>query len=213
MGSTHARKNHGVSTDDGNKALRMALQVREQHIKRQKATSNICTAQALLANVASMYAVWHGPEGLLKMANRMHCHILTLAQSLRKAGYKVNDNVVFDSITVVVDEEQKQTIQTRAMQKEINYRYGQDSITIAFDETTSAEDVADVCETFACSVIEDINSTNAIADSSFDRKSPFLEHSIFHAHRSETEMMRYLHYLEMKDLALNKAMIPLGLVQ
>ena len=214
LACSEAHKRHmpgriiGVSIDaDDNKALRMALQTREQHIRRQKATSNICTAQALLANIAAMFAVWHGPEGLKDIATQISTHAHTLRLALTAGGYETDKSVIFDTFAVHCGERRAQIVK-RAAQKRINLRrFNDEQLIIALDETVTTEDVADLCWVFEVAVPA---KEVVVSYQNFSRESKYLEHSFFHRYRSETEMMRYLHYLETKDLALNTAMIPLG---
>jgi glycine dehydrogenase len=199
----------GVSKDrHGALALRMALQTREQHIRREKATSNVCTAQVLLAVIAAMYAVWHGPEGLTRIARRVHGHAATLAGSLGAAGYSLRGATFFDTVAVrTSDAGTRDRIVAAALAAGVNLRAeGERDVVVALDETVTDADVAAVLAAFGA-------APRAAADVVFGdlaRTTPFLTHPVFHAHRSETEMMRYLHRLEAKDLALNTAMIPLG---
>jgi glycine dehydrogenase len=209
----------GVSVDsNGNRALRMALQTREQHIRRDKATSNICTAQALLANMAAMYAVYHGPEGLKAIASRIHGLTKLLAQGLEKLGFKSENNLFFD--TIAVRAENTDAVRRGALSKGINFRYFNDNVVgISLDETTDIQDVRDILTVFAQAAGRDMQSFDFenLADgisvdfpNSLKRTSEFLTHKVFNSHHSETEMLRYLKHLENKDLSLAHSMIPLG---
>jgi glycine dehydrogenase len=206
----------GVSVDaSGKRALRLALQTREQHIRREKATSNICTAQVLLANMASMYAVYHGPDGLKRIAERIHQLTQVLAAGLQLLNLKVSDKDYFDTITVHSENAQKYF--EKAAHKGLNLRLvDQQTIGISLNETTSLEIVDEILAIFAddncnLSTAELLTKIKTPAFSkSFQRKSAFLEHPTFHLHRSETEMLRYIHHLQNKDLTLTHSMIPLG---
>jgi glycine dehydrogenase len=208
----------GVSVDaKGNRALRMALQTREQHIKRERATSNICTAQALLASMAGFYAAYHGPEGLKAIAKEIHQLTCILARSLKNLGYTINNKNHFDTLTVSLDGEHLQgTLKQLSQDDRINFRYDPDgSVGISLDETTSRKDVEDVVRIFSKAVdksytgLEESNGGTCLPGKLL-RKSSFLEHPVFNSYHSETDMMRYMKYLENKDLALNRTMIPLG---
>ena len=202
----------GLSRDrHGEPALRMALQTREQHIRRQKATSNICTAQVLLAVCAGMYAVWHGPDGLRAIATRVHHQALALAKGLRAAGHQVSGAPLFDTVKVDVGD-QLGVILQRAEERKINLRWLSGStLTISLDETVTAADLADLLEVFDVSApLDGLWPTAEALPAHLRRQSDFLQHETFHRYRSETEMLRYLHRLEAKDLALNTSMIPLG---
>ena len=207
----------GVSIDaQGNRALRMALQTREQHIKREKATSNICTAQALLANMAAMYAVYHGPDGLKNIAKRVTVLANALAEELEAEGYELLHKYFFD--TIVFKAPNAEVIREKAEAAQINFSYYGDNIVgIALDETTTLSDVLDILllldqpnehNVAGFGVSEDAvlyNIPNALT-----RTSHFLTHPVFNSHHSETEMMRYIKQLENKDLSLNTSMISLG---
>ena len=206
----------GVSIDaQGNRALRMALQTREQHIKREKATSNICTAQALLANMSAMYAVYHGPEGLKNIATRVSELTQSLTQAITELGFSTVYNTYFDTITVQAN---AATIQPIAEAAGINLRYtNANQISISIDETSSQKDVLDIVYVFAQSkgldeaTIEfdnDLGLTNIPAFA--NRQSSYLTHPVFNTHHSESQMMRYIKQLENKDLSLNTSMISLG---
>ncbi len=206
----------GVSIDaQNNRALRMALQTREQHIKREKATSNICTAQALLANMAAMYAVYHGPEGLKNIAKRVSLLTKSLADTLSKNGAnKIVHENYFDTITVEVAN--TNAIKSATEKENINLRYSGSTVTISLDETTSIDDVNKLLKIFAevanvSSSKIDINSSTLSNIPDFaTRTSLYLTHPVFNTHHSESEMMRYLKSLENKDLSLNTSMISLG---
>ena len=205
----------GVSIDaHGNRALRMALQTREQHIKREKATSNICTAQALLANMAAMYAVYHGPEGLKNIAKRVALLTQTLASGLKELGFSLLSDTYFDTITVRVAD--AAAIQSKALKQEINLRYISDTLVgISLDETTSPEDLYGLINCFAndtdpVSYVIDHEATLDHIPGTLTRISDFLTHPVFNTHHSESRMMRYIKMLENKDLSLNTSMISLG---
>ncbi len=225
----------GVSVDRHNRpAYRLALQTREQHIRREKATSNICTAQALLAIMASMYAVYHGPDGLKAIAERIHLAARSLEESLAKLGLKQMNPAYFDTLRFAVDPQQSAAIQKEALAAGINLRYiqagGESGIVVALDEAVTAQELADLVAVFARGVGSGESSSRlkAMQDlavgvyekytggiesripAGVARTTPYLEHPVFHEHRSETRMMRYIRSLEHKDLALNTAMIPLG---
>ena len=203
----------GVSVDaSGKRALRMALQTREQHIKREKATSNICTAQALLANMAAMYAVYHGPEGLKNIAHRVSVLAHALAEALREAGVEVLNTSHFD--TLWVKAQNADAIRGKAEEARINLRYFEDNtIGISIDETTTLSDVSDLVALFGGdetpAVLNTRNELDGIPEA-LTRTSDFLQHEVFNRYHSETQMMRYLRLLEGKDLSLNWSMIPLG---
>ncbi|HAS6306912.1 TPA: aminomethyl-transferring glycine dehydrogenase [Vibrio vulnificus] len=206
----------GVSIDaKGNQALRMAMQTREQHIRREKATSNICTAQALLANMASFFAVYHGEEGIRTIARRTHHMTAILAAGLTKSGYELAHNAFFDTITINTGDN-TQALYAKAQAADINLRLLDGQIGISFDETTT---VADIDALFAIfDVKESVNTLSTdIAGNEFAaipdacrRTSRFLTHPVFNTHHSETQMMRYLKQLENKDFSLTHGMIPLG---
>ncbi|MFE3281230.1 glycine dehydrogenase (aminomethyl-transferring), partial [Nocardia sp. NPDC059239] len=198
----------GVSVDvEGNPAYRLALQTREQHIRRDKATSNICTAQALLANVAAMYAVYHGPEGLRAIAERIHAHATALAAGLRSAGHDVVHQRFFDTVLVHVPDAARGIVD-RADRDGINLRYvDADHVAIACDECTTDDIVARVLAVFGAAV--QLGSASAL-DDTLRRTTSYLRHAVFHSHRSETAMLRFLRALSDKDLALDRTMIPLG---
>ena len=211
----------GVSKDEeGEPALRMALQTREQHIRRGKATSNICTAQVLLAVMAGMYGVYHGPEGLLKIAKRIHMLTQTLANALKELGHEITHDVFFDTIHVGVAEGSEDKILAQAQAQKINLRHhGDGFLGISLDETTSISHVQDLISVFNAS--EDSVTLNlvdselvSLSDEDFPnelrRTSRFLEHPVFQRYHSESEMLRYLNRLENKDLSLTTSMIPLG---
>lgn len=208
----------GVSVDAaGNQALRMALQTREQHIKRDKATSNICTAQVLLAVIASMYAVYHGPEGLKSIATTIHQKALAIAEGLKKLGYKIVHEKFFD--TLKIDSGGKaDVIKKLAIEAKINFCYEGENILISTDETTWDEDINDILEVFAKAIGQSFKKNGVhlpaipFQDSSLAlvRKSPFLSHPVFNSYHSETDMLRYITKLENKDLSLNHSMIALG---
>jgi glycine dehydrogenase len=205
----------GVSKDaQGNPALRLALQTREQHIRRDKATSNICTAQVLLAVIASLYAVYHGPSGLQEIAQNIHQLTLTLAEGLKRLGYAIGTEPFFDTIKVELGKKSLTKILLASQTKEINLRVINDqTVGISLDETTTIQDVIDLWEIFAESelnfTVEDVlnPSENLTA---FTRKSAYLTHPVFNSYHSETELLRYIHRLETKDLSLTTSMIPLG---
>ena len=204
----------GVSVDvNGGQALRMALQTREQHIRRDKATSNICTAQALLAIMASMYAVYHGPKGLKGIAQRIHCSAALLGVELKRLGYHVQDGMYFD--TIKIDGANNLKIRQLAEVAHINFRYIDDAITISVDQTTDAVDLNAILGVFALAAgktsfmvtEESIINQKCLID---NRQSPILQHPVFNKYHSESEMMRYIKRLENKDLSLTHSMIPLG---
>ena len=202
----------GLSVDSrGMPAYRLALQTREQHIRREKATSNICTAQVLLAVIASMYAVYHGPEGLSQIARALHRRTAVLAAGLRKLGFALGSDAFFDTVTVETGGE-CDAIVARALKEQINLRIGGRTLGIALDETTTPATVEAVWRAFGGSLAyADVAATARDAlPAELKRKSRFLTHPVFHAHRSETEMLRYMRKLSDRDLALDRAMIPLG---
>ena len=204
----------GVSQDaNGNRALRMALQTREQHIKREKATSNICTAQVLLSVMAGMFAVYHGPKGLKYIANKVHSTASTLAEALNKLGIYQTNTAFFDTIVVKAD---AQKVKAIAEKNEVNFYYiDKDTISISINETILAPDVNQVIAVFAEAVgkdafeIEEYVNENNYPDF-LDRKTDFLTHEVFNKYHSETSLMRYIKKLERKDLSLNHSMIALG---
>ncbi len=206
----------GVSIDAyGNRALRMALQTREQHIKREKATSNICTAQALLANMAAMYAVYHGAKGLTRIAKRVSLLARTLSTELGGMGYTNLNEYYFDTIQLNV--KNIDAIQADASSRGMNFHYSGHHIGITLDETTSQEDIVDILAVFGQAAGKDlVTATFDMEDvltnipPAVTRNSEFLTHPVFNTHRSETKMMRYLRSLEVKDLSLNTSMISLG---
>jgi glycine dehydrogenase len=203
----------GVSKDrDGRPALRMALQTREQHIRREKATSNVCTAQVLLSVIAGMYAVYHGPEGLRHIAGRVHRLTAGLAKGLSQLGYKLSHQAFFDTVAVETDAATANQVHAAARAKGINLRsISGTRIGVSFDETVTPADVADVLAVFALGQKAPALETGATAiPAQFQRTSAILTHPVFHRYRSETEMLRYLHRLEARDLSLTSAMIPLG---
>lgn len=205
----------GVSIDaQGNRALRMALQTREQHIKREKATSNICTAQALLANMAAMYAVYHGPDGLKQIAKRVALLTQTVAEAVEERGYELVTSQFFD--TIVVKTKDTAAIHAKAHNQNINLRYiDSRHIGISIDESTSPDDLYDLINCFE----NDVNPVSFDIEYDDDlrhipaalaRSSSYLTHPVFNTHRSESQMMRYIKMLENKDLSLNTSMISLG---
>ncbi|HMG94745.1 MAG TPA: aminomethyl-transferring glycine dehydrogenase [Gemmatimonadaceae bacterium] len=208
----------GVSRDaDGKAALRMALQTREQHIRREKATSNVCTAQVLLAVVASMYAVYHGPQGLTRIARRVHGYATALAEGLRRLGYTIVHENYFDTVRVELGKRNAQTIVEEARRRRINLRAMEDrSVVIALDETVSNDDVVNLLASFngekdpEFGMEEVLSGADARYDERFNRTSPFLTHPVFNKHHAETEMLRYMNRLQSRDLSLVHSMIPLG---
>lgn len=204
----------GVTKDmNGNRALRMALQTREQHIKRDKATSNICTAQVLLAVMAGMYAVYHGPKGLKFIADKVHNTASSVAKALGELGYKQKNISFFDTIKI---EANSANIKKIAERNEVNFHYpNADTVTISINETTSLKDANEIIAIFAENnaketiKISSISASNHITES-IQRQSEFLTLDVFNKHHSETELMRYIKMLERKDLSLNHSMISLG---
>ena len=208
----------GVSMDSaGRPALRMALQTREQHIRREKATSNICTAQVLLAIIAGMYAVYHGPEGLERIARRVHRLAKILRVGLIDLGFEVESETFFDTLVVCVPG-QAERIAARAREADINLRVIDASrIGISIDETTRRSEVEAVWKVFARKAPEKVNVAELdervgtmLFPDELVRDTPYLEHPVFHLYHGETEMLRYLRHLQAKDIALDRAMIPLG---
>ncbi|HMF87886.1 MAG TPA: glycine dehydrogenase (aminomethyl-transferring), partial [Gemmatimonadaceae bacterium] len=208
----------GVSRDaDGKPALRMALQTREQHIRREKATSNVCTAQVLLAVVASMYAVYHGPQGLTRIARRVHGFATALAEGLRRLGYTIVNEDYFDTIRVAVGKKNAQVILDEARERRINLRAMEDrTVVIALDETVSNDDIANLLASFNGGKNPEFGLDDVLAgadtryDERFNRTTPFLTHPVFNKHHAETEMLRYMNKLQSRDLSLVHSMIPLG---
>lgn len=204
----------GVTIDtNGNRALRMALQTREQHIKREKATSNICTAQVLLAVMAGMYAVYHGPKGLQFIADKVHASAVTAADALNKLGVYQTNSSFFDTILVKADAAKVKTI---AEKHEVNFFYPDaETISISFNETTSVNDINQIIAIFAEATGKEIFTVNQLLTDSMIpenivRTSQFLQHDVFNKNHSESQLMRYIKKLERKDLSLNHSMISLG---
>ncbi len=207
----------GVSIDRrGNQALRMAMQTREQHIRREKATSNICTAQALLAIMAAFYAMYHGPEGLRRIATRIHRLTAVFAAGMERLGFRADNDHYFDTLTFTVGDAQR-TIVQRALEQGINLRIiGDDRLGVSLDETTEGRDVQHLWQVFSGQAPPDLGEIEGgihhhpgIPDTLF-RELDYLQHPLFNDYHSETELLRYMRYLEDKDIALNRAMIPLG---
>lgn len=205
----------GASVDSkGRPALRLALQTREQHIRREKATSNICTAQVLLAVMASMYAVYHGPQGLKNIALRIHELTCILARELSSLGIKTSSQSFFDTISFALDTESIQQLRRHLAKHKINLWFTEHSVSISVDETKKLSDVMELVGLIAQSLgkakpFDDSPARMMIPDN-LHRKSKYLTHPVFNSYHSETEILRYIHSLEVKDLALNQAMIPLG---
>ncbi len=208
----------GISIDShGKPALRMALQTREQHIKRERATSNICTAQALLASMAGMFAAYHGPEGLKRIASNIHTGTAYLATGLKKLGYNVVHENFFDTLVIELPEGvSADSIRNLAEDKEINFYYpDQHTVQLSIDETTREEGLNEILKIFSITVkkgipFEEALETTTAFDSAFARKSSCLHQATFNRYRSETEMMRYIRMLERKDISLTQSMISLG---
>jgi glycine dehydrogenase len=210
----------GVSRDaKGKTAFRLALQTREQHIRREKATSNICTAQVLLAVMSSMYAVYHGPAGLVRIAERVRAFTSIVAAGLTKLGYKPRAGTFFDTLRIDVDAHTQAKVLARALERGLNLRRYDDGLGISCDETTSHADVHDLLEAFVTTgtgelpfeIADLIKATEVAAlPAALKRSSAFLTHPTFTKHTSEHEMLRYLHRLAEKDLSLTTSMIPLG---
>jgi glycine dehydrogenase len=209
----------GVSIDaHGHRAYRMSLQTREQHIRREKATSNICTAQALLANMAAMYAVYHGPEGLRAIATRVHAMTRALDRALQAMGYTQQNPHYFDTLRIVTDAARAKKIRAAAEARRFNFRYvGEAEIGISLDETVTRDELAAIADLFAADAPKP-GKTMALGEdaggpawpAALVRQSAFLAHPVFNTHRSESEMMRYIRSLEKKDVGLDTSMIPLG---
>ncbi|MGB5943538.1 MAG: aminomethyl-transferring glycine dehydrogenase [Leeuwenhoekiella sp.] len=204
----------GVTRDmNGDRALRMALQTREQHIKRDKATSNICTAQVLLAVMAGMYAVYHGPCGLKYIAQKVHAGATTLADGLEKMGLYQMNSAYFDTISVKADAKK---VFASAKEKQVNFYYPDaETVTISLNETVSIADINAILGIFAEALSKDFKPVEAFTEKveipeSLQRSMPFMENEVFNSYHSETELMRYIKRLERKDLALNHSMISLG---
>jgi len=212
----------GLTIDShGNPAYRMALQTREQHIRRDKATSNICTAQALLANISAMYAVYHGPRGLRQIAERIHALTSLLAEGLKDIGFHVSNERFFDTLKIGIESvAQIEAIRREAIKAEMNFRYFDErAIGISLDEVTTAQDVHAILAVFQAAQSNHngkalhkngTDRTNGTYPLSFTRRSSYLTHPTFNKHHSETEMLRYLKQLENKDFSLAHGMIPLG---
>ncbi len=207
----------GVSIDrHGNPALRMALQTREQHIKRERATSNICTAQALLATMAGMYGCWHGPHGLRDIASRIHRSASTLADGLESMGYALGSGTFFDTLGIGLPGKLKsRDIEKRALEREMNFYYpDEDTVRISMDETVDLDDMNRILEVFASAIGKKFTPLSELGSSRdlgiFIRKSPFMAQEVFNRYHSETEMMRYIKRLERKDFSLTHSMISLG---
>jgi len=203
----------GVSVDaQGHTALRMALQTREQHIRREKATSNICTAQALLAIIASMYAVYHGPRGLKAIAQHVHGLAVQLARGLVRLGYRLRHDQFFDTVAAQVEPAKTDAVLAAALAGKLNLRrIDAGTIGVSLDETTTAEDVRDVLAAFAgARTVPDVDSEESRIPAALSRQSGYLAHPVFNTHHSETEMLRYMRLLESRDLSLTRSMIPLG---
>jgi glycine dehydrogenase len=212
----------GVSVDaDGDPAYRLALQTREQHIRREKATSNICTAQVLLAVIASMYAVYHGPEGLRRIAARVHRHAAALAEALRRGGAEVVHDTFFDTVLARVPGRAAEVVRLAAERRINLWRVDDDHVSIACDETTGQAHLEQVTAAFGqvlgrepvtggelAALLGDAGLDRLPAD--LARESAYLTHPVFHSHHSETSMLRYLRRLQDKDIALDRSMIPLG---
>lgn len=206
----------GVSVDShGKPALRLALQTREQHIRREKATSNICTAQVLLANMAAMYAVYHGPQGLKKIAQRTHYLASMAAVALETLGYKICHKNFFDTLTIETSKAAE--LVQEALKHQINFRQiDAGKISIAFDETCDLQTVNQVIQIFSFGKNKDLTAesldgkVSSTIPASLQRKSEYLTHPVFNTHHSETELLRYIHFLQNKDLTLAHSMIPLG---
>jgi len=205
----------GVTIDtDGNRALRMALQTREQHIKREKATSNICTAQVLLAVMAGMYGVYHGPEGLKYIAKKIHSLVNSLQEALVEMGIPQQNTTTFDTLMLTV--KSASNVKTIAESKEINFNYiNETTLSVSLNETTTVADINSILEVLGTSegvkavAIEQCNETNTIP-SALQRTSSFMTNQVFNKYHSETEMMRYIKRLERKDISLTDSMISLG---
>jgi len=204
----------GVTKDtNGNRALRMALQTREQHIKRDKATSNICTAQVLLAVMAGMYAVYHGPEGLKYIANKVHNSVSTLAEGLEQLGFYQTNTSFFDTINIKGDVTKVKPI---AEAHHVNFYYPDaDTVSITINETTTIKDINTILSVFAEAVSKEVTSISKLKkanniNQAVKRNTLFLEHNVFNTYHSETDLMRYIKMLERKDLSLNHSMISLG---
>lgn len=209
----------GVTRDaQGKPCYRLALQTREQHIRRDKATSNICTAQALLANISAMYAVYHGPKGLKDIAQRVHDATLLLAEGLKRAGHLLENDVFFDTLKVSSGTGDISDILERAQQRQINLRKFDDkTVGVSLDETVKEKDLVDLLWVFGCESSTDSLAANmdqvpssSILRGSFKRLSDYLTHPVFNSYHSETNIIRYMKLLENKDLSLCHSMIPLG---
>jgi glycine dehydrogenase len=209
----------GVSVDvHGNQAYRMALQTREQHIRREKATSNICTAQALLANIAGLYAVFHGPKGLKKIARRVHALAALLERELKTIGVKQLNDQYFDTLRLELPQGAAAKVREAAVKARMNFRYRDDGgINIALDETTDVDDVAAIVSVIAGGIGQTAKAFNRSEDGlaidypkPLARTTEILTHPVFNTHHSETQMMRYIRNLERKDVGLDTSMIPLG---
>lgn len=202
----------GVTIDmDGKRALRMALQTREQHIKRDKATSNICTAQVLLAVMAGMYGVYHGPKGLKYIAHKVHSHTATLADAVEKLGVYQENEHYFDTLSFKAN---AQAVEKEALKAQMNFYYPDaDTVQVSINETTTLADINAIVEVFATALGKEAIAITNLIEKSFvgvERQSDFMTHEVFNTYHSETELMRYIKRLERKDLALNHSMISLG---
>ncbi|MBI3543443.1 MAG: aminomethyl-transferring glycine dehydrogenase [Deltaproteobacteria bacterium] len=208
----------GLSQDaDGQPAARLALQTREQHIRREKATSNICTAQVLLAVIASMYAVYHGPKGLRRIADRVNLAAKVLAEGLKRLGLTVGAEPFFDTVRVELGSISKGDLLAAARAQKINLRFlGDKTVTVALDETVTAQDLRDLFQVFARGAKvpfapEDLATAKLPGlPAALERRSAYLTHPVFNSYHSETELLRYIHRLQGRDLSLTHSMIPLG---
>jgi glycine dehydrogenase len=208
----------GVSVDaQGNQALRMALQTREQHIKRERATSNICTAQALLATMSGLYAQYHGPEGIRQIAMNAHSSACSFAKAVKSLGYTIKHDQFFDTVRIVLPSNvTSETLRNLALSKEVNLWYPCDNcVSVTTDEVTTIEEINKLIEIFAVAIGKKAEHINEFCgclciDEKFVRKSAFLQEAAFNRYHSETDMMRYIKMLERKDFSLANGMIPLG---
>lgn len=206
----------GVSHDvQGQPALRLALQTREQHIRRDKATSNICTAQVLLAVMASTYAVYHGPLGLKRIAQRIHNLTQLLKQGLETLGFTAKTNCFFDTVQIVLEGSQVDEILGRSQAAQINFRWVENTVGISLDETTTLQDIQDILQIFAGNQdlgfsLQTLAAQLSPLSSAIARTDDILTHPVFNSYHSETELLRYLNRLQSKDLSLTTSMIPLG---